>query len=85
MVAPHAGDHVPDGLRLPAGQVRLGLENSSFGNNQTRGAVLYFRVDRDCFSYGEKKTPSEAFQKVLAAVEQSCYQLKLKHLQHNVN
>lgn len=84
VVATHAGHHVPDGLRLPAGQVRLGLENGSFGDDQTRGTVLYFRVDRNRFSYREKKTPSEASQKVLTVVEQSCYLLKPKRLQRKL-
>lgn len=50
VVSSHVGDHVPDGLRLPAGQVRLGLENSSFGNNQAGGAILYFCIDWNSFS-----------------------------------
>lgn len=50
VVPAHVGHHEPHGLRLPAGQVRLSLENGSFGNNQTRGTILYFCIDRNSFS-----------------------------------
>lgn len=50
VVPSHVGHHVPDGLRFPARQVRLGLENGSFGDYQPGGTILYFCVDWDSFS-----------------------------------
>lgn len=50
VVPAHVGDHVADGLCFPAGQIRLRLENSSFGDDQSGGAVLYFGIDWNSFS-----------------------------------
>lgn len=68
VVPSHVGDHVTDGLCLPTSQIGLGLENGSFGHNQTRGAVLYFCVDWDSFTYNgnESRVPSGTSHKALA-------------------